>query len=321
MPSWKSRLNDQQIWELVAYVLVSQRTHPQRRAPLARGSHDGQARPCSDAGGGTSPIRPASPVSAALSRALDLWPRIASGPRRNGIVVVMFGTGSVIWLAVATLAIVAACMHWSSRTAAGASDRRLRRVITLGGVVITVGILAAFLVYDFSVGLLLAQRAPPDLTISLVGHQMVVGSRIRRLRAIQANQHRERDSRPDWGSGPAQSYGRRRHSQLLGPQPQREARPHSRLCQHDLVPGGHSKACIRGQCAEFCGLQHATMALYIVAETPREVCCPGGPRNPHYRRHRVTPPPVTARTSSWRRVARPATTSAGQRRVRPSGQT
>ena len=49
--------------------------------------------------------------------------------------------------------------------------------------------------------------------------------------------------------------------------------------KRDLIPGyvstlwfkADTAGIYRGQCAEFCGLQHAQMAFYIVAEPPVEV--------------------------------------------------
>ncbi len=52
----------------------------------------------------------------------------------------------------------------------------------------------------------------------------------------------------------------RRHSQLLGAESQRQAGSHSRLREHALVQAD-TAGVYRGQCAEFCGLQHAKMAL------------------------------------------------------------
>jgi cytochrome c oxidase subunit 2 len=180
----------------------------------------------------------------------------------------MFGAGSVIWLAVATLAIVAACVHRGTPGASGEDDRPLVRVIT-AGVIITAGILAVFLVYDFSVGRLLAQRPAQSLTISLVGHQwwweVVYEDSEPARRITTANEiHIPAGQTVQFKLTAADVI----HSFWV---PNLDGK-------RDLIPGytstiwfrADTPGVYRGQCAEFCGLQHAKMALYIVAESPRD---------------------------------------------------
>ena len=51
----------------------------------------------------------------------------------------------------------------------------------------------------------------------------------------------------------------------------RQAGPDPRLREQPLVPGRHAPGVYRGQCAEFCGHQHAKMAFLVVAEPPRQL--------------------------------------------------
>ena len=63
----------------------------------------------------------------------------------------------------------------------------------------------------------------------------------------------------------------RRHPQLLGAEPRREEGSHSRATRSRSGSRPTPPGVYRGQCAEFCGLQHAKMALYVVAEPPARV--------------------------------------------------
>ena len=60
----------------------------------------------------------------------------------------------------------------------------------------------------------------------------------------------------------------RRHPQLLGAQPARQDRPDPRAARTSTGSQADRPGVYRGQCAEFCGLQHAHMALLVVAEPP-----------------------------------------------------
>jgi cytochrome c oxidase subunit 2 len=180
----------------------------------------------------------------------------------------MFGTGSVIWLAVAALAIVAACAHRMPRAAPEHGDRRLVRLIT-AATIITGSVLTMFLVYDFSVGRLLAQHAPQPLTIDLVGHQWwweaVYEDSAPANRITTANEiHVPAGQAVQLKLSAADVIHSVWVPNLNGKQ--------------DLVPGYTSSlrftvdtpGVYRGQCAEFCGLQHAKMALYIIADPPKK---------------------------------------------------
>jgi cytochrome c oxidase subunit 2 len=130
---------------------------------------------------------------------------------------------------------------------------------------VTVLILATFLVFDFSAGRLLAEHPQRALTIDVIGHQWW-------WEAIYED--------PD----PSQQVGTVNEIHVpVGEPIQFKLRAadviHSFWAPNlngkkDLIPGyvstlwfqADTPGVYRGQCAEFCGLQHAKMAMYIVAE-------------------------------------------------------
>jgi cytochrome c oxidase subunit II len=182
----------------------------------------------------------------------------------------MFGVGLVIWLGVASLAIYAARVKRGER---GSDDlihvsegthRRMERVVGIGAFA-TVLVLAAFLVFDFTVGRLLAERPQRALTIDVVGHQWW-------WEVMYED--------PD----PSKRVGTANEIHVpVGEPIQFKLRAadviHSFWApnlngKRDLIPGyvssmwfkADTPGVYRGQCAEFCGMQHAKMAFYVVAE-------------------------------------------------------
>jgi cytochrome c oxidase subunit 2 len=184
----------------------------------------------------------------------------------------MFGAGLTIWLGVFCVAIYAvrakrgerqsdALMHVSADT-----HRFLERVVS-GGVFATVLVLAGFLIYDFSVGRFIAEHPERALTIDVTGHQW--------WWEVQYED-------PD----PSKRIGTANEIHVpVGEMVQFKLRAadviHSFWApnlngKRDLIPGyvstlwfkADTAGIYRGQCAEFCGLQHAQMAFLIVAEPP-----------------------------------------------------
>jgi cytochrome c oxidase subunit 2 len=171
----------------------------------------------------------------------------------------MFGVGLTIWLGVALMAIYAA------RKSAARSDTRRRERFIAAGALMTGVVLAVFLIYDFRVGRALAQHPNVALTIAVTGHQWWWDvlyedpdpSRI----VATANEIHVPVGRP--------VQFKLRAADVI----------HSFWAPNlngkkDLIPGytttvwfqADTPGVYRGQCAEFCGLQHAQMAFYIVAE-------------------------------------------------------
>jgi len=184
----------------------------------------------------------------------------------------MFGVGGLIWLA------VIAVMFYTVRSARGRrgpddlqhvatpTHKRLERIVA-GAVFGSILVLVGFLIYDFGVGRALAQHPSRALTIELIGHQwwweVQYDDPDPSKRLVTANEIHIPTGQPVQFKLSSTDVI---HSfwvpNLNG--------------KRDLIPGYTSSHWItadtpgvyRGQCAEFCGLQHAKMALDIIAEPP-----------------------------------------------------
>jgi len=184
----------------------------------------------------------------------------------------MVGVGAVVWLSVFAVGMYAATakrgvrepdtlMHVPPET-----HSRVERIVT-SAVFATILVLSGFLIYDFSVGRLLAQHPQRALTIDVIGHQWWWEAKY---------------EDPD----PSKQIGTANEIHVpVGEPVQIKLRAadviHSFWVPNlngkkDLIPGytntlwfkADTAGIYRGQCAEFCGLQHAKMALYIVADPP-----------------------------------------------------
>jgi cytochrome c oxidase subunit 2 len=184
----------------------------------------------------------------------------------------MVGAGGLVWL------VVIAAMIYAVRAKRGerGSDtlnhvsegvhHGLERVV-IGATFVTVLILAGFLVYDFGVGRLLAQHPDVALTLDVTGHQwwweVLYEDPNPNKQVVTANEIHVPVGVP--------IQIKLRSVDVI----------HSFWApnlngKRDLIPGYNSTlwfqadttGIYRGQCAEFCGLQHAQMSFYIVAETP-----------------------------------------------------
>ena len=136
-----------------------------------------------------------------------------------------------------------------------------------GAVFATVLILSAFLVYDFSVGSVLAAHPGRALTIDVVGHQWWW-------------EVTYEDPNPSKRVGTANEIhvpvGELVQFKLRAADVIHSFWAPNLNGKKDLIPGyvstlwfkADTAGIYRGQCAEFCGLQHARMAFYIVAEPP-----------------------------------------------------
>lgn len=182
----------------------------------------------------------------------------------------MFGVGVTIWLAVTLTALYAARARRGERSPNTLNEitpvvhRRVERVIA-SAVFVTFLILAAFLAYDFTAGRALAAHPKVALTINVTGHQWWWD-------AVYED--------PD----PSKQVQTANEIHVpVGETVQLTLRAadviHSFWVPNlngkkDLIPGyttalffrADTAGVYRGQCAEFCGLQHAKMAFYIVAE-------------------------------------------------------
>jgi cytochrome c oxidase subunit 2 len=182
----------------------------------------------------------------------------------------MFGVGGAVWLSVMIAMIVAVrskhgrrgsddLLHVSSETHSG-----MERAVAVATFV-TILILGGFLAYDFSVGRVLAQHPQRALTIELVGHQWWWEAQYvdpdPSKRVVTANEIHVPVGEPI-------------QFKLTSPDVIHSFWVPNLNGKRDLIPGyvsalwftADTAGTYRGQCAEFCGLQHAKMALYIVAE-------------------------------------------------------
>ena len=183
----------------------------------------------------------------------------------------MFTVSAAVWTIV-VIALLYAAWHSSRRTRPDDSDdvnERLKRPV-IGATVITVLILVATLVYDVTTGEALASL-PRDkaLRIEVIGHQWWWEAKY--IDPTPGNQLSVANEIHIPVGEPVQFVGSSAdviHSFWIP----------SLAGKKDLIPG-HATALwlqadkpglYRGQCAEFCGHQHAKMAVLIVAETRKQ---------------------------------------------------
>jgi cytochrome c oxidase subunit II len=172
----------------------------------------------------------------------------------------MFGVGALVWITVVVAMVLAI------RTDRAADHRRMSKTVR-GAVYTTVLILLGFLAYDFGVGRALAAHPQRALTIDVVGHQWWWEATYEdpspSKRVVTANEiHVPVGETIQFKLRAADVIHSFWVPNLHG--------------KRDLIPGyvsthwfrADTAGIYRGQCAEFCGLQHAQMAIFIVAEPP-----------------------------------------------------
>jgi len=186
----------------------------------------------------------------------------------------LLAVGATIWLLVTAIAIWSAfarrgtpgedgLMHVSAATHSG-----MERVV-IAATAVTAVILMGFLVFDFSVGRALAAFPAQSLTVDVTGHQWW----------WEVNYE---DPNPSLSVKTANEI-----HVPVGEPVQFKLASHDVIHsfwvpnmngKRDLIPGYRSSiwfradtpGVYRGQCAEFCGLQHAHMAFLVVAQTRPE---------------------------------------------------
>ena len=182
----------------------------------------------------------------------------------------MLGVGGAIWIGVTVVALYAALARRGRREAddlahvSADTHRRIERVVS-ASVAATFIVLVGFLVYDFAVGRALAQHPERGLTIDVTGHQwwweVLYENPDPSRQLLTANEIHV-------PVGEAVQFKLRAADVI-----------HSFWApnlggKRDLIPGytsaiwfeADTPGVYRGQCAEFCGLQHAKMAFYIIAD-------------------------------------------------------
>ena len=186
----------------------------------------------------------------------------------------MLGVGGAVWI------IVVGAMLWATYAKSGErapdglwsaapdTHRRMERVVMSAGFV-TVLVLAGFLIFDFSVGHALGLHPSRALTIDIIGHQwwweVQYDDPDPSKRITTANEiHVPTGETIQFKLRAADVIHSFWVPSLQG--------------KRDLIPGyttaqyfrADTAGVYRGQCAEFCGLQHAKMALYIIADPPEK---------------------------------------------------
>jgi cytochrome c oxidase subunit 2 len=183
----------------------------------------------------------------------------------------LLGVGGAVWLLVSAVGIYAAFARRGTPGEDGlmhvtpATHGRMERVV-IGAGVVTAVILLCFLVFDFTVGRALASYPAQALTIDVTGHQWWW-------------QVQYEDPNPSlWVTTANEIHV------PVGEMVQFKLASHDVIHsfwvpnmngKRDLIPGYRSSiwfradtpGVYRGQCAEFCGMQHAHMAFLVIAES------------------------------------------------------
>src|SRR5438045_2855932 len=192
----------------------------------------------------------------------------ASAISLKHLIVLIVATCSLVWALVIVALIVALWRRREARESPIALDPRRQRRMTFavgGAVAATVIIIAAFTVSSFFTTRQLTVAGGDDLTIKVRGLQWWWGIEY-------------------FGSNPELRFetaneihipvGRNVRVQLEGLDVVHSFWVPSLAGKQDLIPGRPNELTIRaerpgvyrGQCAEFCGLQHAHMAFFVIAE-------------------------------------------------------
>jgi cytochrome c oxidase subunit 2 len=182
----------------------------------------------------------------------------------------------MLWISIIVFVLVLGALAWGTfrRRAPGnvtigegsPGERGMKRAVS-AAVGATVLVLFAFLVFDFSTGRALTARRTPAVQIEVTGHQwwweVNYYNAVPNRRVTTANEIHIPVGRPVLIRLNSQDVI---HSfwapDLNG--------------KRDLIPGKESSLWIQadspgvyhGQCAEFCGYQHAKMAFIVVADRP-----------------------------------------------------
>lgn len=172
----------------------------------------------------------------------------------------MFGLGGLVFLVVIALAIAAVFVRKNDEGPPMGGNR----FVVVGGIAIPAAILVLLLV--FSLQTTFAIRAPEsDLTIEVVGHQFWWEVRYPETGVVIANELYIPAGRPVHLRLSSQDVIHSFWVPAL----------HGKM---DLIPQktnefwieADSSGLYRGQCAEFCGTQHALMALWVQALEPEQ---------------------------------------------------
>jgi cytochrome c oxidase subunit 2 len=175
----------------------------------------------------------------------------------------VFLAGAGVVFAIVLLLLLLAVLRRRSASGGRRSDSRATKLVLVGGLVLPLITLPAL--FGLSVATLPATNAPPGkkaaLTIDVVGHQWFWSVSYRGTRAVTANEIHvpvgETVRVHVSTSDVIHSFWVPELNRKIDTIPGRD---NSELLRADR-PGAY-----RGQCAEYCGLQHAHMAFTVYAE-------------------------------------------------------
>jgi cytochrome c oxidase subunit II len=181
---------------------------------------------------------------------------------------VMFAVSIVGFGVIATLLFLGWWRRNEAALPGGGGERAATRVVVIAGVVVPIVLLTALFLWS-DLFVMRSTAAPAEsstaLTIDVVGHQWWWEARYRGSEAVTANEiHIPLHTRVDVVATTADVI----HSFWV-PELNRKV---------DMIPGVTNRVLLeaerpgvyRGQCSEFCGVQHAHMAVLVVAQPKAE---------------------------------------------------
>ena len=182
-----------------------------------------------------------------------------------GLTWFMIGLGGLLWLATVGF-LVLALLRGRLRRRPRASEKGARAFILVWGVAVPMVALPAVFAYSLAVGVDVARPPPPgELTVEVVGHQFWWEVRYPDTGVVTANEIHVPVGRP---VSLEMTSADVIHSLWIPPV----------TGKLDLLPGAETTLSFQvdepgtylGQCAEFCGIQHARMQFVLVAQAPAE---------------------------------------------------
>jgi cytochrome c oxidase subunit 2 len=178
----------------------------------------------------------------------------------------MLAAATIVWIGVqvATWRALRADKAAAPISEPGEKSRERAVMIATG---VTVAILVLFLGYDYSEGRIVGTRGDADITVDVIGHQwwweIQYPAAVPMQRITTANELHV-------------PVGKLVQIRLKSADVIHSFWVPNLNGKRDLIPGytttvwfrADTAGVYRGQCAEFCGLEHAKMALYVIADPP-----------------------------------------------------
>ena len=181
-----------------------------------------------------------------------------------GLTWFMIVLGGLLWLATVVFLVLA--LRHRARREPRAANRGAKAFIAVWGVVVPIIVLPAVFAYSLAVGVGISRPAPPEaLTVEVVGHQFWWEVRYPDADVVTANEIHVPVGRPVRLEMTSADVI---HSLWIPPV----------AGKLDLLPGQTNVLSFQvdeagrylGECAEFCGIQHARMQFVLVAQEEDE---------------------------------------------------